>query len=386
MKRWCVPIITFTLVLAAAGLLVMITGIVPVNASSGHWEITKWLLNFSKARSVSTHSTGISVPSNLDDRARIMKGAGHFETGCAFCHGSPVWPTPRIPQGMTPTPPHLPDRISRRTPEELFYLTRQGVKFTGMPAFPSQQRDDEVWDMVAFLLALPDLDETDYGNLVFGDATQATAPDNAPLVVIESCARCHGYDGRGRNTEAFPLLAGLHKDYLVATMQAYANSQRHSGIMEPVAAGLTNSEIQQVASYYTGLTPNGTEDTLNGSIGEESVGEPATDAPTEGRTLPAEAIQRGKMIATQGLPDQNVGACIACHPTSRQEHNPAYPVLKGQPASYLVLQLELFQQRQRGGTDSASLMHSIVDRLKPEQLQDVAAYYSSLPATSRLTE
>lgn len=382
MKRWGIPIIAFAAVLSVVGLLVMVTGIVPVKASSGHWEITKWLLNFSKARSVSTHSIGISVPSNLDDRSRIMKGAGHFETGCAFCHGSPVWSTPRIPQSMTPMPPHLPDRIPRRTPEELFYLTRHGVKFTGMPAFPSQQRDDEVWDIVAFLLALPDLDESDYRNLVFGDEAPENAPENPPLVVIDSCARCHGIDGRGRDTEAFPVLAGLPGDYFVATMHAYANGQRHSGIMEPVAARLTNREIQQVANYYSELGLNGTNEVPKGSNARETASKRQRGFDPVIEADMTKAVQRGQLIAVNGLPDQNVGACIACHPTSRQEQNPAYPVLKGQPASYLVLQLELFQQRRRGGTNSASLMHSIVDRLKPDQMRDAAAYYSSLAVRS----
>lgn len=390
MKRWCIPIITFIALLTATGLLITLTGIVPVRASSGHWEITRWLLNFSKARSVSTHSAGIDAPTDLNDPSRVMKGAGHFETGCAFCHGSPVWHTPRIAQQLTPTPPHLPDRVPRRSPEELFYLIKHGVKFTGMPAFPSQQRDDEVWDVVAFLIALPELDATGYRKLISGDESRESAPDDAPHAVVESCARCHGFDGRGRDSEAFPHLASLHQEYFIATMNAYADGDRHSGMMEPVAARLTADEIQQVAEYYSSRRSIESRNTVRSSnealSAEDKTAESSSESQPEKDTSNKASLQNGETIAAQGLPDQNIGACVACHPASREEHNPAYPVLAGQPARYLVSQLKLFQQRRRGGTESASLMHAIVDKLKPDQMRDVAAFYSSLPDESASSE
>jgi hypothetical protein len=58
---------------------------------------------------------------------------------------------------MTPHLPYLPPVIPARQPDELFYIVKHGIKFTGMPAWPAQQRDDERWAMVAFLRRLPDL-------------------------------------------------------------------------------------------------------------------------------------------------------------------------------------------------------------------------------------
>jgi hypothetical protein len=85
-------------------------------------------------------------------------------------------------------------RGHRYTPEQLFSIVKHGIKFTGMPAWPVQQRDDEVWAMVAFLRRLPDLDAAGYRRLAYGEpdvgsgaepplpATGAAAP---PRVVRE---------------------------------------------------------------------------------------------------------------------------------------------------------------------------------------------------------
>lgn len=358
MKSWFVHIGSFLVVVAIAGLVMMVSGAIPIKASSQHWPITKWLLTFSMSRSVSTQSLGITAPATLDDRAMITRGAGHFETGCAPCHGSPIWQQPRIAQWLMPTPPQLSEKVDEWAHQELFSIVKHGVKFTGMPAFPAQNRDDEVWAVVAFLNELETLDEDGYRELVFGSELQSSS--DAPHDVIEHCARCHGLDGRGRDTSAFPKITHLHPEYFIATMQAYASGKRHSGMMEPIASRLNEQQIRDIADYY-----------CNQALIEAS---PQASLADE------DAVERGKAIAIDGIPDQDVGACNACHLRERSDHNPNYPALTGQFADYLLLQLELFQSRHRGGAQ-ADLMHAIADGLKADQMRDVAAYYASLEVT-----
>ena len=116
MKRFIWKIAALLIAVSAAGFLVVVSGIMPITASSGHWPITAWFLHFSMQRSVSTHSLGIDVPP-LDDFDLLLKGAGHYETGCRACHGSPELKQPRIAQQMTPSPPYLPSKISEWDPE-----------------------------------------------------------------------------------------------------------------------------------------------------------------------------------------------------------------------------------------------------------------------------
>ena len=372
MKRWLLQIATLGLLAGVGGFLLAASGIMPITASAGHWPITAWFLNFSMERSVSTHTIGIKAPP-LDDADLVLKGAGHYEIACFPCHGSPVMQQPRIARAMTPHPPYLPPAMREWEPEELFYIVKHGVKFTGMPAWPTQKRDDEVWAMVAFLQKLPELDPQEYRQLVSGGVVvtkedapiqNLTGPDAVPRTVTDNCGRCHGLNGQGRGNGAYPKLAGQQPGYLAASLQAYAHGQRHSGIMEPIAAGLSAKEMDELSRYYHGLgMPEAT---------------PVVDSSDA-------AIKRGAVIARGGVPNQRIPMCVECHGPGENARNPVYPALAGQYADYLVLQLELFKKRHRGGTDYASLMHAVADRLTSEQMREVAMFYESLsPPISHL--
>jgi cytochrome c553 len=361
-KHWLWKIAALLIAVAAVGFLVVISGIMPITASSGHWPITAWFLHFSMQRSVGTHSLGIEVPP-LDDPDLILKGAGHYETGCRSCHGSPGSKQPQIAKRMTPTPPYLPPKISKWDPEELFYLVKHGVKFTGMPAWPSQHRDDEVWAIVAFLQKLPNLDADEYRRLVQGEHAvippiqNMFGPSAVPSAVVQSCMRCHGSDGVGRGSGAFPNLAGQRPEYLQNALDGYARGERHSGIMQPVAAALGPETTSDVVRYYAGLSAT------------------STSPPPEDE---ADAIKRGQAIAQHGIPGQRVASCVDCHGPGGEPKNAAYPTLAGQHADYLVLQLELFKKGLRGGSQYAHLMRPVAARLTAEQMRDVALYFESL--------
>jgi cytochrome c553 len=370
LKRWLVEIAAILVIFAAGGFLIAASGIIPIKASSGHWAITRWFLIFSMHRSFSTHSLGIEAPP-LDDPALVLRGAGAYEINCRPCHGSPELRHPRVARRMLPEPPYLPEKISEWEPEELFSLVKHGVKLTGMPAWPTQKRDDEVWAMVAFLLAFEELDAEGYRRLVYGPIPPAfegapieglLGPQNVPEAVTASCGRCHGVDGQGRGAGAFPRLAGQRPAYLDASLQAYARGTRHSGIMEPIAAGLSPGERRELALYYSRLSRL---------------------APALSRHRPAPAsVERGREIAHRGIPGQRVPSCADCHGPGATRRNPVYPELAGQDAGYLVLQLQLFQGGRRGGSAWAHLMRPVASRLTPEQMRDVAAYYESLGLSS----
>lgn len=324
-------------VLGMLGFLVAAIGIIPIRASDGHWAITRWFLDFSKRRSVSLHSMRIDVPP-LRDRALVVKGAAAYDQTCRPCHGSPGSAPPRVVRAMLPKPPHLPDVVARWSPAELFYITKHGIKFTGMPAWPAQGRDDEVWAVVAFLLEMPKLDAASYRALSGGARV--------------SCARCHGANGEGGAMGAVPRLAGQRRTYIANALRAYASGRRHSGVMEPVAAALAPAQIEQMASHFS------------------SVAVPT--APS--RAAPA----RGIAIATRGIPSKKVPPCADCHGPSPVRNNDAYPRLGGQSSRYLVLQLELFRSGKRGGSAYAHLMRPVAAALTPEEMRDVALYYESL--------
>ncbi len=358
MKKWILRGAAAIAGLAALGFAVAASGLIPITASSGHWPITAWMLKFSMRRSVATHSIGIASPENLRDPALILRGAGHYESGCAFCHGAPDRRMPPVPAAMTPHPPNLPEVARELAPEELFYIVKHGVKFTGMPAWPALHRDDEVWAVTAFLIALRDLDAAGYRALILAPPDARHEP---PPLVLERCARCHGSDGQGRMPGAFPRLAGQRRDYLVASLGAYAAGERGSGMMEPIAARLTPAEIELAAGYYAELPPMQPTASERLELGEN------------------ESAELGGTIANRGLPEQNLPSCIDCHGPSQQPRRELYPRLAGQQAWYLATQLELFRSGHRGGTRYVELMHEVAGhQLTDEQIAAVSAYFAGL--------
>lgn len=359
-----------TAVVVAAGVvagvtLVVISGIVPIKASSGHWSITATILDFTKLRSVATHSWGIEAPP-LDDEALVIRGASHYENGCSPCHGGPGVGPPPVMAAMTPHPPELPRGLSRYSPEELFSIVKHGIKFTGMPAWPVQQRDDEVWAVVSFLHRMPGLDATEYRRLANGDpgVLPEAAPNlptpgqqQPPRAVRDVCWRCHGQDGTGRGPGAFPSLAGQRSGYVYVSLRAFVDRSRFSGIMSGIAANLSDDTMREVAGYYERL--------------------PSRTGELSGDTV---AIARGQAISARGIPERDIPPCAECHGPSGVPKNLAYPILAGQHPRYLASQLELLKDRRRGGSPNVNLMHVFVDHLTPDQIRDVTLYYGSLNA------
>ncbi len=226
------------------------------------------------------------------------------------------------------------------------------------------------WALVAFLRAFPSLDGATYEQLVYGDVTPPVPlpplrdllepAERALRESITHCERCHGRGGLGRGAGAFPKLAGQRSAYLIAALQAYARKERHSGMMEPIAASLNSVTLQELALYYGNLRSRSSS-----SLQPED----------------ALAVARGKFIAERGIPNQRVPACVDCHGPTTTRRNPLYPELAGQYADYLVLQLELFKHERRGGSAYAHLMRPVATRLTTEQMRAVALYYESLTST-----
>lgn len=346
--------------LGAGGLLFAMSGFYSVAATREHWPPVRWFFDMALARSVQFHAAGIVAP-NLDDARLVRKGAAHYEGNCAPCHGAPeAWRNPFSHQ-MMPEPPHLasPERWSDA---QLFWIVKNGIKYTGMPAWAAQSRDDEVWAMAAFLRRLPGLTGADYHKLAFGSALardrsedeaqggegregEAIAQRGAPAATA-SCARCHG-SGSVPADPAFPRLDMQHEAVLYKALMAYREGDRASGIMRPVAALLSPEEMRAVARYYAGLRP------------------PAPAADPGGSA-------DGEVIAREGTP-QGVPGCAFCHDADAPGE--ARPALAGQHAAYIAEQIEVFRSGARAKGDGI-VMTAIARLLTPEQVDAVSRYYA----------
>ncbi|HEV7248041.1 MAG TPA: c-type cytochrome [Shinella sp.] len=331
----------------AAAFLVAWSGVFGIGASSGHWKATDWFLHWAMRASVRTAALGTEVPAFSE--GMLPMAAGHFERGCAICHGSPAMARPDSVRHMLPAPPDLKGLISTWSDAELFQIVRHGVRFTGMPAWPVAGREDEAWAMVAFLRRYPALDAAGYRALAGFSGNQSQAMDR----IVETCNGCHAAERLGPDS-LIPHLAGQSETYLADALAAYDKGARPSGIMAVAIQGLSEMDRQALARHFAGET--------RGNV-----------SPDEDEQI----IERGKMLAMQGDRARRIPACLSCH--DKTGGNPAYPRLSGQPGGYIANQLRLFVAGSRGGGPFQALMARASENLEENDIMALSAYFAARP-------
>lgn len=71
-----------------------------------------------------------------------------------------------------------------------------------------------------------------------------------------SCSGCHGSNGISQ-IPMYPNLAGQKEQYLVLQLKAFRDGQRKNMIMAPMAASLTDTDIDNISTYFANLNPAG---------------------------------------------------------------------------------------------------------------------------------
>ncbi len=151
-------------VLIVLGILFIYSGIYNVAATKGHMKPVEQILRTTMMRSVVVRAREVRAPANFDplDQVLLEKGAGHYESMCRTCHGAPG----RKPDSwhLYPPAPDLADalRITGWSDAEVFWITKNGIKDTGMSAFVSSADDDELWALTAFVRQLKSITPEQY--------------------------------------------------------------------------------------------------------------------------------------------------------------------------------------------------------------------------------
>ena len=68
------------------------------------------------------------------------------------------------------------------------------------------------------------------------------------------CSQCHGITSPSAEAP-FPPLAGRDELYLEKALKQYRNKTRRSEVMNNIAAGLSDRDINNIAEYYSRLKP-----------------------------------------------------------------------------------------------------------------------------------
>jgi cytochrome c5 len=135
----------------AIGAVVLFTGVYNMAASVPHTSLGLWVFETGKVKSIQAHAKGVKAPDSFTDK-QIADGAPNYGINCSMCHG-PSAGTDGAPfiKGMYPEPPNMSTLAVKYTPAELFWIAKNGLKMTGMPAVGSHISDDQLWTIVAYL-------------------------------------------------------------------------------------------------------------------------------------------------------------------------------------------------------------------------------------------
>jgi len=144
--------VIFTLVVIVAAFTVFIySGAYNVSQLVPHNAITKWIINTTMHRSVNHRIKDIQVPP-LNDTAMIIQGLRHYNGMCISCHGAPGINPEEMTEGLYPKPPRFYKSSDMPDPNESYWIIKNGIKMTSMPAFGPTHTDQEIWAMTDFLL------------------------------------------------------------------------------------------------------------------------------------------------------------------------------------------------------------------------------------------
>jgi cytochrome c553 len=174
------------------------------------------------------------------------------------------------------------------------------------------------------------------------------------------CMACHGPNGNSVNPE-WPRLAGQSAVYIAEQLRLFKAGVRDNPVMKPLAASLSDQDINDVAVYYEAQTPTGLE------------ADPSYWKP-------------GQAIYLSGDAGRGVPACVACHgPVGRGNLAAGYPALRAQQSVYVVKQLNDYANGTRytgpnppPSDPNSVMMLTLAKRMTPEEIRDVASYVQGM--------
>ena len=170
---------------------------------------------------------------------------------------------------------------------------------------------------------------------------------------VQGCVTCHGRNGEGANSGAFPRIAGKPAGYLYNQLVAFRDGTRQYPPMNYLVAYLPDAYLREMADYYAKQRP----------------AFEARDAAPADRAM----LERGKVIATAGDPRTGIPACIACHGARLTGMEPGIPGLVGLRAAYISAQLTRWRVGSRHAAEP-DCMKRIVSRLSEADIAAVSAY------------
>jgi len=141
------------LVIITAGLAIVIRG--GVSARTAPTATEAMLARTMRRLAIPASARGLRNPLPLTPAA-LNDGRDHFADHCAGCHANDGSGKTDIGESLYPKAPDMREpRTQRLSDGEIFYIIKNGVLLTGMPAWGGERDGDDNWKLVHFIRHLP---------------------------------------------------------------------------------------------------------------------------------------------------------------------------------------------------------------------------------------
>ena len=256
---------------AVGGWIVLRGGYYHIGATRQHFQWAHTLLEQGMHESVRHHAREVTPPAGFDATApqTLRRGAGLYRDHCVTCHGAPAVPPSDIGKSMQPVPGPLVDAARHWQLREMYWITRHGIKMSGMPAWEYRLSDADLWAVAGFLGKLPHLSPQAYAAITAQAGEQRPAPmpvrggadaQRGKLALTQyACQACHLIPGvTGPDTHVGPQLKDLARRKFIAgslpnTHDNLVRWIRDPAQLQPLTAmpqmDVTESDARDMAAY-----------------------------------------------------------------------------------------------------------------------------------------
>jgi thiosulfate dehydrogenase len=156
MRNFVLGIVAAIVVLVLGGLGMAFLGLMPTRANVEPPKMERHLAMSALDNSVDHHAPHLNNPVPPTDE-NLIAGLKIYTMNCALCHGGIDRQASALEKSFYPPPPNLIDDPPDDPEWHLFYVIRNGVRYTGMPAWDKALTEPDIWKVTAFLARLDKL-------------------------------------------------------------------------------------------------------------------------------------------------------------------------------------------------------------------------------------
>jgi len=125
-------------------------GVLPVQADVAPSKLEARLLGSALHAAVARHASAAPNPMPPSEE-NLIAGTKVYRQMCSRCHGASSESDNMYDRSFYPPAPQFPLARTSYTDSEMFWIIKQGIRNTAMPAWGNLLSDEEIWRVVTLL-------------------------------------------------------------------------------------------------------------------------------------------------------------------------------------------------------------------------------------------